>query len=1094
MIINTIILNNNSVFLDPLGQFEVLNNLTSPLNLISGAIDFFANTANLKFVENCSDFFQNYITVQLTIFQLNLFCGLKLLPFLVLEPNIIFLNLIDDSLYNLFTKTYAIPQDKCNTLQITELLKFFDYLKSVTLYQTYTPLKLAFQNNLTFQNYFINFFIQDLYISKFVLTAQENTLRTLNLFGLLYNQHLTQDPQIALLNAALSPHNISLYYQSPEIIKSNNSLYGPDFGIFTKLFGVSVSDISNIIFENAPENTDSAGQELALLIGLRIVLDYFHENLVGLERLCNNFISAFDLIQADIYKPDNGVLIKISSKDNLEFCIDPLGPIDFWRLRVNTRYHTEFWPDIIKANSTHILDKSIALAKTLQTEVVDTSSAGLAKILIADERELILKQLDSIATQLSLSEATKFAKITYKIDKILTLQKHAYNDVTILNPQNLTFSYPYGSIQKHNYNLWCYFQHKAQGAAVLSDPAFIYKAILNHNPSDITSKPLYYQDPLATALDFDLRDQALIFAIVSCCDLIKDPYTGVYNLDVAHVKFLHDLLGDNLWARQLVYWAFEQCLNILEPFYLKAETPLEAYYTTETLINFMVYFVRGVLLNPNPALFLDLPHNNPEDSITSLYQPFAHHTLYTWYLDDIVKPLRIKFNEHFGYDRFITTNELLVYLLTTNATIQDFVAKFGWDLLAEFLHCAKNLWILAQNATEFKLTDNLQPASIFENEKIASKSNDFLAQYLLTCLDPNTNETDRNITGPYSYIGFILQQLQLLGVTKEQVAMIQNNHNHDIAKYECLFNIYCDQFKTEFMQEFVKTRFNAIKGTTLGRTDKNFVLHFQNNMYWDSNFKYNYLSSVTNNLLFFDIESIFVFDDFITSIISGLLFNNQSVMIAFIVLILSILFFIFPLISNIKLIPLNWQYVMENIYKFILNILNAQVGKIASPFFPYVFSVFTIILIANIAGMTLYAFTLTSHILVTFTLGVSSFLGLTILGFYVQKLAFLNLFLPKGIPTALIPILLVVEVISYVSRALSLSIRLFANLMSGHTLLHILAFFSSKLFKFKYIIGLLSFLLILAIVVLEFCIAMLQAYVFAILICIYLNDSFHGGH
>jgi len=102
---------------------------------------------------------------------------------------------------------------------------------------------------------------------------------------------------------------------------------------------------------------------------------------------------------------------------------------------------------------------------------------------------------------------------------------------------------------------------------------------------------------------------------------------------------------------------------------------------------------------------------------------------------------------------------------------------------------------------------------------------------------------------------------------------------------------------------------------------------------------------------------------------------------------------------------------------------------------------FCFILVANIAGMALYAFTLTSHILVTFTLGVSSFIGLTILGFYVQKLAFLNLFLPKGIPIALIPILLVVEVISYVSRALSLSIRLFANLMSGHTLLHILAFF-----------------------------------------------------
>jgi ATP synthase subunit 6 len=145
-------------------------------------------------------------------------------------------------------------------------------------------------------------------------------------------------------------------------------------------------------------------------------------------------------------------------------------------------------------------------------------------------------------------------------------------------------------------------------------------------------------------------------------------------------------------------------------------------------------------------------------------------------------------------------------------------------------------------------------------------------------------------------------------------------------------------------------------------------------------------------------------------------------------------------------------------------------------------------------GMTLFSFTLTSHIMVTFTLGVSSFIGLTFLGFFLQKLSFLNLFLPKGIPVALIPILVVVEIISYTSRALSLSIRLFANLMSGHTLLHILAFFSSKLFKVKYLIGLLSFILILAIVVLEFCIAILQAYVFTILICIYLNDSFHAAH
>ena len=144
--------------------------------------------------------------------------------------------------------------------------------------------------------------------------------------------------------------------------------------------------------------------------------------------------------------------------------------------------------------------------------------------------------------------------------------------------------------------------------------------------------------------------------------------------------------------------------------------------------------------------------------------------------------------------------------------------------------------------------------------------------------------------------------------------------------------------------------------------------------------------------------------------------------------------------------------------------------------------------------MTLFAFTITSHIMVTFTLGVSSFIGLTILGFFLQKMSFLNLFLPKGIPSILIPILMIVELISYLSRALSLSIRLFANLMSGHTLLHILAFFASKLCKFNLLLGLASAILIISIIFLELCIAMLQAYVFTILISIYLNDSFNVSH
>lgn len=221
-------------------------------------------------------------------------------------------------------------------------------------------------------------------------------------------------------------------------------------------------------------------------------------------------------------------------------------------------------------------------------------------------------------------------------------------------------------------------------------------------------------------------------------------------------------------------------------------------------------------------------------------------------------------------------------------------------------------------------------------------------------------------------------------------------------------------------------------------------------------------------------------------------FNNINLSYFYIFFILFLFLFINNK-SNIFVLTTSWHFIILEIYNFVLNIINSQVGKAAQRFFPYVFSIFTIILLSNILGMFLFAFTLTSHIMVTFTLGVSSFVGLTILGFYIQKLSFFNLFLPKGIPGVLVPLLVVVELISYLSRALSLSIRLFANLMSGHTLLHILAFFISKICKFNYFLGFLGFVLIIAIILLELCIALLQAYVFTILVCIYLNDVFNSS-
>lgn len=250
-------------------------------------------------------------------------------------------------------------------------------------------------------------------------------------------------------------------------------------------------------------------------------------------------------------------------------------------------------------------------------------------------------------------------------------------------------------------------------------------------------------------------------------------------------------------------------------------------------------------------------------------------------------------------------------------------------------------------------------------------------------------------------------------------------------------------------------------------------------------------SSFLLNLLHtFAIES-----SFFLQIIGFIVFNNQFLY--------SILLFSFYFLITFKLykkqlvlIPTTFlQYLYETVfYKFLLNVLVSQVGKRGEPFFIYCANLFFFILLSNLLGLIPTSFTLTSHIILTFMLGFSSIVGLTILGFAKQKLHFLNLFVPTGVPKALLPLLVLIEVVSYISRGFSLSIRLFANLMSGHSLLHILLFFTTKLIKVHYIIGLLSLALISAIFLLELGIAFLQAYVFVVLISIYLKDSYEVGH
>lgn len=197
------------------------------------------------------------------------------------------------------------------------------------------------------------------------------------------------------------------------------------------------------------------------------------------------------------------------------------------------------------------------------------------------------------------------------------------------------------------------------------------------------------------------------------------------------------------------------------------------------------------------------------------------------------------------------------------------------------------------------------------------------------------------------------------------------------------------------------------------------------------------------------------------------------------------------------LVPNVWQSLVELIYDFVLNLVNEQIGglsgNVKQKFFPCILVTFTFLLFCNLQGMIPYSFTVTSHFLITLGLSFSIFIGITIVGFQRNGLHFLSFFLPAGVPLPLAPFLVLLELISYCFRALSLGIRLFANMMAGHSLVKILSGFAWTMLcmhDLLYFIGDLGPLfIVLALTGLELGVAILQAYVFTILICIYLNDA-----
>jgi F-type H+-transporting ATPase subunit a len=196
-------------------------------------------------------------------------------------------------------------------------------------------------------------------------------------------------------------------------------------------------------------------------------------------------------------------------------------------------------------------------------------------------------------------------------------------------------------------------------------------------------------------------------------------------------------------------------------------------------------------------------------------------------------------------------------------------------------------------------------------------------------------------------------------------------------------------------------------------------------------------------------------------------------------------------------VPTRWQSSAEVTYEFIAKTLRDATGPEGMRFFPFVFSLFMFILVANLLGMFPYFFTVTSHVIITATMAIAVILLVIGYGLWKNKLHFFRLFAPSGLPAVLLPFVIFIEVLSFISRPISLSIRLFANMLAGHITLKVFAGFVATLGSLGFV-GVLGAILPLAATValtaLEFLVAALQAYVFAILTSLYLKDALHPGH
>jgi len=196
--------------------------------------------------------------------------------------------------------------------------------------------------------------------------------------------------------------------------------------------------------------------------------------------------------------------------------------------------------------------------------------------------------------------------------------------------------------------------------------------------------------------------------------------------------------------------------------------------------------------------------------------------------------------------------------------------------------------------------------------------------------------------------------------------------------------------------------------------------------------------------------------------------------------------------NNNKIVPSKWSIALESFFASINSMVREQIGTAYEMYVPFIYSLFIFIIVSNLTGNIPYNYTIATSMIVSIGLSFTIFIGVTILAVYLHKLVFFSYFVPSGTPLALVPLLVLIELVSYAARAVSLGVRLFANMTAGHTLLKILSTFLGQMFSSNvlvFFLTLIPFSIFIALIGLELAVSVIQAYVFCILTSSYIKDA-----